>query len=103
MHDLTKLLIAKNYRLKIEMEVHATTIKVLREIIKNKELIELMEEGYKEFLSLAQDLYEAKKERVKVQYYTGSEFMKKEYQKRAKEFLEENVDPYLNKIKILLK
>jgi hypothetical protein len=35
MHDTTKLLIAKKFRLKIELEVHATTIKVLRELVKD--------------------------------------------------------------------
>lgn len=34
MHDITKLLLAKKFRIKIEFEVHATTIKVLRELIK---------------------------------------------------------------------
>ncbi|HIE41539.1 MAG TPA: hypothetical protein EYP80_02635 [Candidatus Aenigmarchaeota archaeon] len=32
MHDITKLLLAKRFRLKIEREIHATTIKVLREL-----------------------------------------------------------------------
>ena len=65
MHDITKLLLAKKFRIKIEFEVHATTIKVLRELIENKEILNLIEKGYKEFLTLAQDLYEAKKERIR--------------------------------------
>ena len=32
MHDISKLVIAKVYRFKVEREVHATTIKVLREL-----------------------------------------------------------------------
>src|SRR3989338_1000002 len=56
MHDITKLLLAKKFRIKIDFEVHATTIKVLKELIKNKEIISLIEEGYKEFLTLANDL-----------------------------------------------
>jgi hypothetical protein len=60
MHDITKLLIAKKFRLKIELEVHATTIKVLRVLLKDREIIELIEKGYKEFISLANDLAEAK-------------------------------------------
>lgn len=102
MHDITKLLLAKQFRLKVELEVHATTIKVLGELIKNKEILSLIEKGYREFISLANDLAEAKKERVKSQYYTGTEYMKEEYQKRAKIFLKEVVEPYLNKIKRLL-
>ena len=103
MHDITKLLLAKRFRIKIELEVHATTIKVLSELIKNKEILILIERGYKEFLSLANDLAEGKKERVKAQYYTGTEFMHKEYLKRAKSFYETAVLMYVEKIKELLK
>ena len=103
MHDITKLLFAKQFRIKIELEVHATTIKVLRELIKSKEILSLIEKGYKEFLSLANDLAEAKDERVKVQYYTGTEFMHEEYLKRAEEFNKTIVLIYLEKIKKLLK
>ncbi len=102
MHDITKLLFAKKFRLKIEKEVHATTIKVLRELIKNKKLLDLIEKGYKEFLNLAIDLSEAKKERVKSQYYTGTTFMKEQFRKNAKEFLNEIVEPYIKKIEILV-
>ena len=45
---------------------------------------------------------EAKKDRVKAQYYTGTAFMKERYKERAKEFLKEIVEPYLEKIKELL-
>ena len=103
MHDITKLLLAKEFRIKVEFEVHSTTIKVLRELIKSKEILSLIEKGYKEFLSLANDLAEARDERVKVQYYTGTEFMHEEYQKRAKEFYETVVLKYLEKIKEMLK
>ena len=103
MHDITKLLLAKKFRIKIEFEVHATTIKVLRELIKNEDILSLIEKGYKEFLSLANDLAEARDERVKVQYYTGTEFMHEEYLKRANEFCETVVLRYLEKIKGLLK
>ena len=67
MHDITKLLLAKKFRLKIELEVHATTIKVLKELIQNNQLLELIERGYEEFLFLANDLAEGKKEGVKTQ------------------------------------
>ncbi|MBU1203633.1 MAG: hypothetical protein KKG60_01035 [Nanoarchaeota archaeon] len=103
MHDITKLLLAKKFRIKIEFEIHATTIKVLRELIKNKELLNLIERGYKEFLTLAQDLNEAKNERIKAQYYTGTKFMHKEYEGKAKEFYENIVLNYLEKIRGLLK
>jgi len=102
MHDAAKLLLAKQFHLKMELEVHATTIKVLKELLQNKELLDLIEKGHQEFLSMANDLAEAKKERVKSQYYTGSEYMKKEYQNKAKSFLQELVIPFLQKISILL-
>jgi len=47
-------------------------------------------------------LAEAKTKRVKVQYYTGTDFMKEEYIKKAKQFLDSIVLPYLRKIKELL-
>ena len=103
MHDITKLLLAKKFRIKIELEVHATAIKVLDELIKNKEIMSLIQKGYEEFISLANDLAEGKRERVKVQYYTGTEFMKGQYAIRAEEFLKNIVIPYLEKIKELLK
>lgn len=87
LHDITKLLLAKKFRIKVELEIHATTIKVLAELIKNKELIDMIEKGYSNFIDLAQDLNEAKKERVKAQYYTGTRFMKEEYRKGQKNFM----------------
>lgn len=102
MHDITKLLIAKKFRLKIELEVHATTIKVLRNLIKDKEVIRLIEKGYKEFISLANDLAEAKRQRTKAQYYTGTAFMKEHFQELSEELLLETVNPYLKHIRMLL-
>lgn len=102
MHDVSKLLIAKVYRLKIEREVHATTIKVLRELLKDEETLKLIEEGYEEFQGLADELNDAKKERVKVRYYTGTKFMKEKYKKRASEFHDHVVKKYVEKIKEIL-
>lgn len=103
MHDVTKLLLAKKFRLNVISEVHATMIKTLKELIKNREIINLMELGYREFLSLASDLEEAKKERVRVQYYTGTKFMAEEYRKRAVEFEKNVASPYVKKMEALLK
>ena len=102
MHDISKLLIAKIYRFKIEKEIHATTIKVLRELIKDEETTKLLEEGYEAFQGLADDLNDAKKERVKVQYYTGSSFLKEKYKEKSKDFLNNVVKPFIEKIKKLL-
>ncbi|MFH1440267.1 MAG: hypothetical protein ABIG89_06875 [Candidatus Woesearchaeota archaeon] len=102
MHDISKLLIAKIYRFKIERETHTTTIKVLREVIKDKEILKLIEDGYKEYKSLADDLNDAKKERVKVQYYTGTHFMKVKYKHMASDFVNDIVKPYIQKINKLI-
>lgn len=102
MHDISKLLIAKMYRFKIERQVHITTIEVLRELIKDENMVKLLEEGYEEFQGLADDLDEAKKERVKVQYYTGSHFLKEKYKGKAKVFFNGVVEPFIDKIKKLL-
>jgi len=102
MHDITKLFLAKKFRIKILLEIHATAIKVLNELIRNMEIIELIEKGYNEFLSLANDLKDAKKERVKVQYYTGTKFMEDEYRKKSSEFHKDVVLPFIEKMKGLL-
>lgn len=102
MHDITKLFLAKRFRLKVDLEVHSTTIKVLKELIDNKEILNLIEKGYKEFVTLANDLAEAKKDRVKVQYYTGTPFMREEYSRRAKLFYDSIVLVYLDKMRRLL-
>ncbi|MBD3248740.1 hypothetical protein GF336_01725 [Candidatus Woesearchaeota archaeon] len=103
MHDITKLLLAKEFGLKIELEVHATTIKAVDNLIKSREIKRLFRDGYKIFISLANDLAEGKKERVKAQYFTGTEFMKERYRKKAREFHDNVVIPYLKKIKSLIK
>lgn len=102
MHDLTKLFIVRKSRIKINFKIHATTIQVLKELIKDKEVIGLIEKGYNNFLNLAQDLEEAKNERIKAQYYTGTSYMKQRYRKIAKEFHESTVVPYINKLKEML-
>lgn len=102
MHDITKLFLVKKFMIKIEFEVHSTTIKVLKEVIMDELLISLLEKGYEEFITLANDLAKAREERTKSQYYTGTEYMKERYMRRAKEFYE-NVVVYVNKIKELLK
>ena len=102
MHDISKLLLAKEFNLKIEKEVHATTIKLIENLIKNKKLFKLYEEGYNEFNSLATDLNLAKRERAKTQYYTGSNYSKDEFKRKSKNFISHVVEPYLIKIEKLL-
>ena len=54
-------------------------------------------------ISRISDLEEAKRERIKVQYYTGTGFMREEYAKKSERFYESLVLPYLGKIKELLR
>lgn len=52
---------------------------------------------------MANDLSEARRERTKAQYYTGTEFMKDKYKEKAEIFLEKVVIPYIIKIEEMLK
>ena len=103
MHDITKLFLAINFNIKIDFNVHKTTLAILKEVIKDKDILRLLRAGYKEFIEMANDLSKAKKERTKAQYYTGTKFMKEEYKEKAKEFLNKVVIPYLNKISGFIK
>jgi hypothetical protein len=102
MHDIAKLFLVKKFRIKILKEVHSTTIKVMRIVSERKDLVKLLEIGYKEFKKLIEELEIAKKERVKVQYYTGTPYLESLYKKRAKEFLENIVKPFVQKMEKLI-
>jgi hypothetical protein len=66
MHDIAKLFLAKKFRIKILKEVHSTTIKVMRIVSERKDIVKLLENGYREFRKLVEELEIAKGERVKV-------------------------------------
>lgn len=102
MHDITKLFLAKKFMIKVDFNVHKTTLKILKGIINDKELVSLLKIGYEEFIQMANDLSEARKERTKAQYYTGTEFMKQKYSEKANDFLNKIVIPYIDKIKNLI-
>jgi len=99
MHDLAKLLLADRFAIKIDFNVHETTIEVLKELIKDKRTVEMIRLGHNEFIKLLNDLTTARSKRTKAQYYTGAEFLRAKYEKEAKEFLEKTVLPFINKIK----
>jgi len=99
MHDLTKLFLADRFAIKIDFNVHETTIEVLKGLIKDKTAIEMINLGYAEFVRLLNDLAVARSKRTKAQYYTGVEFLKEKYKKEAEEFLKRTVLPFINKIK----
>ena len=99
MHDLAKLFLADRFAIKIDFNVHETTIEVLKELIKDKTAIEMINLGYSEFIKLLNDLAIARSKRTKAQYYTGAEFLKEKYEKEAKEFLKITILPFINKIR----
>lgn len=99
MHDLAKLFLADKFNIKVELNVHQTTIDTLKELIKDKQITEMLNIGYSEFIKLLNDLAIAKKQRTKAQYYTGTRFMKKRYKEEAKDFFNKTVLPFIGKIK----
>jgi hypothetical protein len=99
MHDLAKLFLADKFSVKIELNVHQTTIDLLKELIKDKQIINMINMGYSEFIKLLNDLSTAKKQRTKAQYYTGTKFMKEKYKGEAKIFLNTIVIPFIEKVK----
>jgi hypothetical protein len=101
MHDITKLFLADKFGIKIDFKVHQTTIEVLEEVLKNKEIINMLNLAYNEFLKLLNDLAEAHDKRTNAQYYTGTAFMKEKYRKEALKFFNEIVVPYIKKIKLI--
>ena len=102
MHDVSKLFIAKKYRFRIDRDIHATTIKVLKELLKDKETLKLIEKGFEEYKTLSDDLKDAKIERVKMQYYTGTPFLKEKYANKSKNFYYDVVMPYIKKIESIM-
>lgn len=103
MHDITKLFLAKKFSIKIDFNVHKTTLDILKEVIEDKNVLKLLKTGYKEFIEIANDLAKARRERTKAQYYTGTEFMKEKYKIKADEFLNNIVVSYINKINEIIK
>jgi hypothetical protein len=101
MHDIAKLFLADKFNIKIDFNVHETTILVLKQMTKDKQIIEMLGIGYEEFIKLLNDLAIARKQRTKAQYYTGTEFMKGKYLLEAKAFLENNVLKFIEKIKAI--
>lgn len=103
MHDITKLFLAKKFQIKIDAKVHKTVIRIMEKIIEDKTLLKLLKIGYEEFTKMAADLVEARNQRQRAKYYTGSEFMKEKYKQEAEIFLNETVSLYIEKINSILK
>ena len=107
MRDSSKLLLAKKYNLKLSQpSVHAAVIQALRELVKRKEIISLIEKAEKEYediISLHLALLQGREEREKSQYYTSDNAKAEASMQKASYFLEKLVKPYIKLIKELLK
>jgi uncharacterized protein (UPF0332 family) len=101
MHDIAKLFLADKFSIKIEFNVHQTTIDVLKELIKDRQIVKMLNLGYNELIKLLNDLAAARKQRTKAQYYTGTKFMHEKYIKEAEIFLDKTVIQFIEKIKML--
>ncbi|MBW2989451.1 hypothetical protein KY358_03980 [Candidatus Woesearchaeota archaeon] len=101
MHDISKLFLAKRYGLKLgSPNVHAAVIQSLRELVKRKDILSLLEKAEKEYsiASLHLALLQGKDEREKSQYYTSSTVKASVSLEKASYFLENLAKPYINLI-----
>ena len=101
MHDIAKLFLADKFSIKVNLPVHEAVIILFKELIKDKELAQMLNLGYDELMKLMNDLVKAKKKRTSMQYYTGTKFMKERYGKEAKKFLETKASPFVERIRSL--
>lgn len=106
MHDVSKLYLAKKFNLKFSNpEIHAAVIQAMRELVKRKDILELIEnarEEYSEIISLHLTLLRGKKERAKTQYYTDQTIGPEVAMQKASYFLEKLAKPYLKLVEKLL-
>lgn len=106
MHDISKLFLAKKYNFKLSKPfVHAATIQALRELVKRKEILTLIEKAEKEYdqiITLHFALLQGKDEREKSQYYISSNIKPNIAIEKASFFLERLVKPYIKIINKLI-
>ncbi|MCX6707266.1 MAG: hypothetical protein NT001_03950 [Candidatus Woesearchaeota archaeon] len=107
MHDVSKLYLAKKYGLKLSQPmVHSAVIQALRELVKRKDILGLLEKAEKEYdeiISLHLAMLKGKDEREKSQYYTSVSAKPSVSLEKASYFLERLVKPYLKLMEELMK
>ncbi|OGM03143.1 hypothetical protein A3K72_00420 [Candidatus Woesearchaeota archaeon RBG_13_36_6] len=107
MHDISKLYLAKQFNLKFSQpEVHGAVIQTLRELVKRKDILELIEEAneeYENIISLHLSLKQGKEEREKTQYYTSETIKAEVNLQKGSYFLERLVKPYIKLVEKLMK
>lgn len=106
MHDISKLYLAKKYNFRFSQpQVHIAVIQALREFVKRKDIIGLIEKADREFnhiISLHLALMQGKEEREKSQYYTSVSVKPEVALEKASYFLERLAKPYLKLIRELM-
>jgi len=107
MHDVSKLYLGKKYNLKFtQPQVHAAVIQALREFVKRKDIISLIEKAgqeYDQIISLHLALLQGKEEREKSQYYTSVSVKPEVSIRKSSYFLEKLVKAYIKLIEELMK
>lgn len=102
MHDISKLLLAKNFNLKISQpSAHVGVIQAIKELINKEEIIILLEKAESEIETLHGALIEARSEREKSQYYHASNSLKN-ISKKANNFHKLIVEPFIKLVESLL-
>lgn len=107
MHNITKYYLALKFNKKIGLpDVHEATINASKELIKNKEIKELIDIAifeYEEIMPIHYSLIGAKKERKNLQYYSdGSKKMQKLTKDKASYFLVNITEKYIKLIELLI-
>ena len=107
MHDISKLFLARKYNLKLgSPNVHAAVIQALREFVKRKDILSLLDKAEKEYdsiISLHLALLQGRDEREKSQYYTSEKVHAKISLEKASYFLENLVKPYTKLVMGIIK
>jgi hypothetical protein len=106
MHDISRLYLLLRFDIKItKPSAHDAVIKALRELVKKKELVALLEEAQKDYSKIQRldyQLSKGKEHREKTQYYTLTSFNKEQIKQKAKQFFEEIVVSYIEILERLL-
>ena len=107
MHNITKYYLALKYNKKIGLpDVHEATINASKELIKNKEIKELIDIAmfeFEEIIPIHYSLIGAKKERKNLQYYTdNSKNMQDITMQKASYFFNNITEKYINLIELLI-
>lgn len=108
MHNITKYYLALKFNKKIGLpDVHEATINASKELIKNKEIKELIDIAifeFEEVIPIHYSLIGAKKERKNLQYYSdSSKKMQELTTQKASYFFNNITEKYIKLMELLIK